>query len=149
MKKESVTTRRMAVESNLSIESQSRKFSVKGSKGALQLNSIAAAMALCASPAIAQTAAPSASEARISPSCRFCLPLMNTTAVIWSRRTPSARIESMVRSDEQRRLLFDTDMSIIALRSAGNANGEGNIDSDPVVQLTGCYHNLLRMWADT
>jgi PKHD-type hydroxylase len=21
-------------------------------------------------------------------------------------------------------------------------------DSDPVVRLTGCYHNLMRMWAD-
>jgi PKHD-type hydroxylase len=51
-------------------------------------------------------------------------------------------IESMVRDDAQRRLLFDLDMSIIQLRAV---QGE----SDAVVKLTGCYHNLLRMWADT
>jgi PKHD-type hydroxylase len=51
-------------------------------------------------------------------------------------------IESMVRDDAQRRLLFDLDMSILALRGT-----EG--DSEPVVRLTGCYHNLLRMWADS
>jgi len=54
-------------------------------------------------------------------------------------------VESMVRDDAQRRLLFDLDMAILALRSSG---GEGG-DSEPVVKLTGCYHNLLRMWADT
>ena len=51
-------------------------------------------------------------------------------------------IESMVRSDEQRRLLYEMDMSLMALRQR---QGE----SDAVVQLTGTYHNLLRMWADT
>lgn len=50
-------------------------------------------------------------------------------------------IESMVRQDEQRRLLFDLDMSILALR---RQLGE----TEPVVRLTGCYHNLMRMWAD-
>ena len=51
-------------------------------------------------------------------------------------------IESMVRSDEQRRLLFDMDKSIIALR-------EQHGETEEVVRLTGCYHNLLRLWADT
>ncbi|MDN3918919.1 Fe2+-dependent dioxygenase [Roseateles violae] len=51
-------------------------------------------------------------------------------------------IESMVRSSEQRRLLYEMDMSLMQLRAA---HGE----SDAVVQLTGSYHNLLRMWADT
>jgi PKHD-type hydroxylase len=50
-------------------------------------------------------------------------------------------VESMIRNDDQRRLLFDMDMSIMTLREA-----EG--DSPPVVRLTGCYHNLLRMWID-
>jgi PKHD-type hydroxylase len=50
-------------------------------------------------------------------------------------------VESMVRNDKQRRLLFDMDMAIMTLRQA-----EG--DSPAVVGLTGCYHNLLRMWAD-
>lgn len=55
-------------------------------------------------------------------------------------------IESMVRHDAQRRLLFDMDMAILALRQkAQGPNG----DSEEVVKLTGCYHNLLRMWADT
>lgn len=51
-------------------------------------------------------------------------------------------IESMVRQDAQRRLLFDMDMAILDLRRAGG-------DTAEVVKLTGCYHNLLRMWADT
>jgi PKHD-type hydroxylase len=51
-------------------------------------------------------------------------------------------VESMVRDDAQRKLLFDLDMSILTLRGTGG-------DTDPVIRLTGCYHNLLRMWADT
>ena len=54
-------------------------------------------------------------------------------------------IESMVRQDAQRRLLFDMDMAILALRQKTCAE-DG--DSAEVVKLTGCYHNLLRMWAD-
>lgn len=51
-------------------------------------------------------------------------------------------LESMVRSDEQRRLLFEMDTHLMQLRQSV---GEG----DPaVVGLTGTYHNLLRMWAD-
>lgn len=50
-------------------------------------------------------------------------------------------VESMIRSDDQRRLLFDMDLSIQTLRRQ-----EG--DSPAVVRLTGCYHNLLRMWSD-
>ena len=48
----------------------------------------------------------------------------------------------MVRSDEQRRLLFDLDNTIIGMR---NATG----DHAATIALTGTYHNLLRMWADT
>lgn len=51
-------------------------------------------------------------------------------------------IESMVRSDEQRRLLYEMDLSLMRLRAE---HGE----SEATVQLTGTYHNLLRMWADT
>lgn len=51
-------------------------------------------------------------------------------------------IESMVRSDDQRRLLFDMDSAIIALRQQ---HGE----SDETVRLTGVYHNLLRLWVET
>lgn len=51
-------------------------------------------------------------------------------------------IESMVRRDEQRRLLFDLDNTIIGMR---NATG----DNAATIALTGNYHNLLRMWAET
>lgn len=51
-------------------------------------------------------------------------------------------VESMVRSTEQRQLLFDMDMDLLKLRSA---LGES---APAVVGLTGTYHNLLRMWAD-
>ena len=51
-------------------------------------------------------------------------------------------VESMVRSDEQRRLLFDLDMAILKLREKHGETAEA-------VALTGTYHNLLRMWADT
>ena len=51
-------------------------------------------------------------------------------------------IESMVRSDEQRRLLFDMDMALLQLRQQ---HGEG----PEATRLTGTYHNLLRMWANT
>ncbi len=51
-------------------------------------------------------------------------------------------IESMVRSTEQRLLLWNMDMDLLKLRTRVG-------DTDPaVVGLTGTYHNLLRMWAD-
>ena len=61
-------------------------------------------------------------------------------------------IESMVRRDDQRRLLYEMDMAITALRhqdlAARRAQGSEQGESNEVVRLTGCYHNLLRMWAD-
>lgn len=51
-------------------------------------------------------------------------------------------VESMVRSDEQRRLLYNMDMAILRLRQQHGESAE-------TVALTGTYHNLLRMWADT
>lgn len=50
-------------------------------------------------------------------------------------------MQSMVRSAEHRRLLFDLDNAIIGLR---NSVGE----TEEVLKLTGVYHNLLRGWAD-
>jgi PKHD-type hydroxylase len=50
-------------------------------------------------------------------------------------------VQSMVRNDAQRRLLFEIDTSIESLRRA-------NADAGAVLQLTGAYHNLLRMWAE-
>jgi PKHD-type hydroxylase len=50
-------------------------------------------------------------------------------------------IQSMVRDDAERTLLFDLDMAIQGLNSTRS--------DDPVaVQLTGIYHNLLRRWAE-
>ena len=49
-------------------------------------------------------------------------------------------LESMVRGDEQRRLLYELDMALLKLR-----NEQG--DNEHTVALTATYHNLLRMWA--
>ena len=73
---------------------------------------------------------PASSVHRVEPVTRGC----RLACFFW--------IESMVRDDAQRRLLFDLDMSILTLRGSVG-------DTAPVVSLTGCYHNLLRMWADT
>ncbi|HOW47719.1 MAG TPA: Fe2+-dependent dioxygenase [Rubrivivax sp.] len=51
-------------------------------------------------------------------------------------------VESMVRSDEQRRLLYEMDRHLMHLRGTVG-------EADPgVIGLTGTYHNLLRAWAD-
>ncbi len=49
-------------------------------------------------------------------------------------------VQSLIRDDAQRALLFDLDMSIVRLTQdvPGHA---------ALVTLTGSYHNLLRMWA--
>jgi PKHD-type hydroxylase len=73
---------------------------------------------------------PASSVHRVAPVTRGC----RLASFFW--------IESMVRDDAQRRLLFDLDMSILTLRGS-------NGDTEPVISLTGCFHNLLRMWADT
>lgn len=49
-------------------------------------------------------------------------------------------IQSLIREDAQRSLLFDMDMSIVRLRKEVG-------DNEAVVALTGVYHNLLRRWA--
>lgn len=51
-------------------------------------------------------------------------------------------IQSMVRSNEHRQLLFDMDTHLIRLRST-----IGETDAS-VIGLTGTYHNLLRTWLD-
>ena len=71
---------------------------------------------------------PSSSVHRVEPVTRGA----RIAAFFW--------IESMVRETERRRLLFELDMTILGLRESVG-------DTPPVVRLTGCYHNLLRMWA--
>lgn len=51
-------------------------------------------------------------------------------------------IQSLVRDAEQRRLLFDLDMELLALRQQLG-------ETPSMVRLTGVYHNLLRRWGDT
>lgn len=51
-------------------------------------------------------------------------------------------IQSLVRDDGQRTLLFDMDM---AIRRLAQRVGD---DDESVVALTGTYHNLLRRWAE-
>lgn len=51
-------------------------------------------------------------------------------------------LQSMIRDDAQRTLLFDMDAAIATLRQQMG-------DTSAVIRLTGNYHNLIRMWADT
>jgi PKHD-type hydroxylase len=50
-------------------------------------------------------------------------------------------IQSMVRDDGKRALLFDLDLGIQAV-------GRDHPEHPSAVQLTGVYHNLLRRWAE-
>ena len=50
-------------------------------------------------------------------------------------------LQSMVREDQKRSLLFDLDIAIQRL-------GAENPTHASVVQLTGVYHNLIRLWAE-
>jgi PKHD-type hydroxylase len=51
-------------------------------------------------------------------------------------------VQSMIRDDSRRRLLFEMDVAVQSLA------GELGQAHRSVVALTGSYHNLLRMWAD-
>jgi PKHD-type hydroxylase len=55
-------------------------------------------------------------------------------------------IQSMIRQDSQRTLLFDLDSSIQRLAASDVAKEESVKATS--VQLTGVYHNLLRQWAE-
>lgn len=50
-------------------------------------------------------------------------------------------VQSLVRDDAQRALLFDLDMALVRLTQDMPGN-------EALVSLTGSYHNLLRMWAE-
>ncbi|WP_417356246.1 Fe2+-dependent dioxygenase [Gallaecimonas pentaromativorans] len=71
---------------------------------------------------------PSTSLHRVEPITRG----VRTSAFMW--------LQSMVRDEGQRRLLYQLDNSI--QRLAGEQHGE-------VTELTGIYHNLIRRWADS
>jgi len=54
-------------------------------------------------------------------------------------------LQSMVRTDEQRSLLFDMD---IAIQRLNGGLPDQPLVSEATTQLSGVYHNLLRQWAD-
>jgi PKHD-type hydroxylase len=72
---------------------------------------------------------PGSSLHRVEPVTRGA----RTCAFFW--------IQSMVRDDAQRRMLFELDTTIQQLARTVS-------DQAPVVKLTNLYHNLLRQWAD-
>lgn len=51
-------------------------------------------------------------------------------------------MQSMVRDPGQRRLLYEMDMALLQLRQTIG-------ETEAVVCLTGTYHNLLRLWAES
>lgn len=51
-------------------------------------------------------------------------------------------VQSMVRDDGERSLLFDLDMAIAQMSETAPG-------SPGLLALTSCYHNLLRRWSDT
>jgi len=73
---------------------------------------------------------PSTSRHHVTPVTRGA----RVASVFW--------IQSLVREDAQRALLFDLDMAIVRLTKDAP-------DHESLVSLTGSYHNLLRMWTST
>lgn len=51
-------------------------------------------------------------------------------------------VQSLIRDDMQRQLLFELDASIQQLT-------QSDTDRNTLLRLTGIYHNLLRQWAET
>ncbi|QSX33538.1 Fe2+-dependent dioxygenase [Shewanella avicenniae] len=68
--------------------------------------------------------------------------LHQVTPVTQGERTAAFMwLQSMIRDDGQRRILFDLDQSIQALTAA-------QADQQQLFNLTGIYHNLLRRWSE-
>jgi PKHD-type hydroxylase len=59
-----------------------------------------------------------------------------------SRKAAVLWIQSMVRDEQRRRMLFELDLTIGALRERLSGAPE-------LAGLTGLYHNLLRLWSET
>lgn len=73
---------------------------------------------------------PSSSQHRVQPVTRGA----RAAAFFW--------VQSLVRDDGRRRLLYELDAAIQRLIATG-------ADRGAVLQLTGTYHNLLRQWAES
>jgi PKHD-type hydroxylase len=58
-----------------------------------------------------------------------------------TRRSCFFWVQSFVRDDAKRALLFDLDVAIQRLTQRVQ-------DAQELLQLTACYHNLIRMWAE-
>ena len=56
-------------------------------------------------------------------------------------------LQSMIRQDAQRTLLFDLDTAIQTMSASPAASSDDAVKAS-TVQLTGVYHNLLRQWAE-
>ena len=70
--------------------------------------------------------------------------LHRVTPIARGRRVASFFwLQSMVRDAEKRRTLFDLDRAV--QRLTGELGGKDR----SVIELTGVYHNLLRLWADS
>lgn len=70
--------------------------------------------------------------------------LHRVTPITRGRRVASFFwLQSMVRNAEERRTLFDLDRAV--QRLTGELGGKDR----SVIELTGVYHNLLRLWADS
>ncbi|MDK2762200.1 MAG: Fe2+-dependent dioxygenase [Sphingopyxis sp.] len=70
--------------------------------------------------------------------------LHRVTPITRGRRVASFFwLQSMVRDAEKRRTLFDLDRAV--QRLTGDLGGKDR----SVIELTGIYHNLLRLWADS
>ncbi len=70
--------------------------------------------------------------------------LHRVTPITRGRRVASFFwLQSMVRDAEERRTLFDLDRAV--QRLTGELGGKDR----SVIELTGVYHNLLRLWADS
>ena len=50
-------------------------------------------------------------------------------------------VQSLIRDEGQRTILFDLDVAIQRLTATG-------ADAEARTTLIGCYHNLLRQWAE-
>ena len=66
----------------------------------------------------------------------------SVTAENYSDRLSFFWVQSLVRSDTQRALLFDMDTAIQRLNAT-------HADDAARRSLVGCYHNLLRTWSET
>jgi PKHD-type hydroxylase len=73
---------------------------------------------------------PASSVHRVAPVTRGT----RTASFFW--------IQSMVRDQSARAMLFDLDRSIQELAGSVDA------DAPALVRLTGVYHNMLRRWAE-